>query len=105
MRSHCLAACLVIAATSAGQSSKPVQPQGRIVGSIVNDPNEPVANAVLCTSVVHTNSASTSCGSQSADARGHFDITVPLETNRVFAQNPQAGYQHSRTTRCKMVYT
>jgi hypothetical protein len=68
-------------------------PQGRIVGSVVNDSNEPVGNAMLCTSVVRTNSAHTSCGSQTADTQGHFDITVPMETNRVFAQNPQAGYQ------------
>lgn len=68
-------------------------PQGRIIGSVVNDSNEPVGNAVLCTSVVRTNSAHTSCGSQTADTQGHFDIIVPLETNRVFAENPQAGYQ------------
>lgn len=93
MRLLCLAACLVIAAISAGQSHEPVQPHGRIIGSVVNDSNEPVGNAVLCTSVVRTNSANTSCGSQTADTQGHFDIIVPLETNRVFAQNPQAGYQ------------
>ena len=68
-------------------------PQGRIIGSVVNDSNEPVGNAVLCTSVVSANSAHTSCGSQTADTQGHFDIIVPLETNRVFAENPQAGYQ------------
>ena len=68
-------------------------PQGRIIGSVVNDSNEPVGNAVLCTSVVNANSAHTSCGSQTADTQGHFDIIVPLETNRVFAENPQAGYQ------------
>jgi hypothetical protein len=48
---------------------------------------------MLCTSVVRTQSASTSCGGQKTDAQGHFDISVPLETNRIFAQNPQAGYQ------------
>ena len=92
MRSLCLSACLVIASTAAAQSSEPAQPQGRIIGSVVNDANEPMGNASLCTSIVRTQSARTVCSGH-ADAQGRFDISVPLETNRVFAQNPQAGYQ------------
>ena len=48
---------------------------------------------MLCTSVVRTQSAHTDCSGRKTDAQGHFDISVPLETNRIFAQNPQAGYQ------------
>jgi hypothetical protein len=61
------------------------------VGTVVNDLNEPIGNAMLCTSIVRTNSSSTSCG-QKADQQGHFDISVPLDTNRVFAQKADAGY-------------
>ena len=94
MRLLCLATCLVVASIfSAAQSDKPAQVQGRIIGSVVNDSNEPIGPANLCTSVVRTNSAYTDCGAQRADADGHFDIRVPLETNRIFAENPQAGYQ------------
>lgn len=92
MRLTCLVACLFIASTCSAQSYDPPHPQGRIVGSVVNDLNEPIASAILCTSVVRTNSANTSCG-EKADKQGHFDINVPLETNRVFAQNPDVGLQ------------
>jgi hypothetical protein len=96
MGSLCLAAYLVVASIfSAAQSSEPAQAQGHIIGSVVNDSNEPVGHAILCTSVVGTNSAHTECGAQRADADGHFDIRVPLETNRIFAENPQAGYQEA----------
>src|SRR5258707_15019119 len=94
MRSLCLAAYLVIASIfSAAQSSEPAQAQGYIIGSVVNDSNEPVGHAIICTSVVGTNSAHTECDAQRADADGHFGIRAPLETNRIFAENPQAGYQ------------
>lgn len=93
MRFPCLAACLVVASIfSTAQSAKPAQPQGHIIGSVVNDSNEPVGRASICTSVVRTNSVRTECGAQ-AGADGNFDIRVPLETNRIFAENPQAGYQ------------
>lgn len=92
MRLTCLVACLFIVSTCSPQSNDPAHPQGRIVGSVVNDLNEPIASAILCTSVVRTNSANTTCGDK-ADKQGHFDITVPLETNRVSAQKPDAGYQ------------
>lgn len=94
MRLFCLVACIVVASIfSAAQSGQPAQTQGRIIGSVVNDSDEPVGHASLCTSVVGTNSAHTECGAQRVDADGHFDIRVPLETNRIFAENPQAGYQ------------
>ena len=94
MRSLWLPASLLIASTlSAAQSSEPAETQGRIIGSVVNDSNEPVGDAMLCTSVVRTQSAHTDCSGRKTDAQGHFDISVPLETNRIFAQNPQAGYQ------------
>ena len=93
MRLLCLATCLVVGSIlSAAQSGKAAQAQGHIIGSVVNDSNEPVGHASLCTSVVRTNSAHTECSAQ-ADADGNFDIRVPLETNRIFAENRQAGYQ------------
>lgn len=92
MRLTYLAACLFIVSTCSAQSYDPTHPQGRIVGSVVNDLNEPIASAFLCTSIVRTNSANTSCG-EKADKQGHFDISVPLETNRVFAQDPDVGFQ------------
>jgi len=92
MRLTFLVACLFIVSTCSSQSNDPAHPQGRIVGSVVNDLNEPIGSAILCTSIVRTNSANTSCG-QKADKQGHFDINVPLETNRVFAQKADAGYQ------------
>jgi hypothetical protein len=94
VRLLCLATFLVVASIfSAAQSGQPAQTQGHIIGSVVNDSNDPVGHARLCTSVVRTNSAHTECGAQGADADGNFDIRVPLETNRIFAENPQAGYQ------------
>lgn len=92
MRLTCLVACLFIVSTCSAQSDDSAHPQGRIVGSVVNDLNEPIGSAILCTSIVHTNSANTTCG-EKADKQGRFDISVPLETNRVFAQNPDAGFQ------------
>ena len=92
MRLTCFVACLMIVSTCAAQAPDPDQPQGRIIGLIVNDVNEPIAFAIPCTSIVRTNSARTSCGPK-ADRQGHFDIGVPLDTNRVFAQKPDAGYQ------------
>jgi hypothetical protein len=92
VRLTCLVACLIIVSTCAAQAPGPPQPRGRIIGSVVNDINEPIGYATLCTSIVRTNSANTSCG-QKADRQGDFDIDVPLETNRVFARKPDAGYQ------------
>ena len=93
MRLTCFVACLFIVSTCSPQSNDPAHPQGRIVGSVVNDLNEPVASAILCTSIVRTNTANTTCGADKVDKQGHFDISVPLETNRVFAQNPDVGLQ------------
>jgi hypothetical protein len=94
MRLLWLGTCLVVASLfSAAQSGTPAQPQGRIIGSVVNDLNEPVGHARLCTSVVSANSAHTDCGAQETDADGHFDIRVRLETNRIYAEKPQAGHQ------------
>ena len=92
MRLTSFVACLMIVSTCAAQAPDPDQPQGRIIGLVVNDVNEPIAFATVCTSIVRTNSARTSCGPK-ADRQGHFDIGVPLDTNRVFAQKPDAGYQ------------
>ena len=92
MRLICLVACLIIAFTCAAQAPDAVRPQARIIGLVVNDVNEPIAYATLCTSVVRTNSARTSCGPK-ADRQGHFDIGVPLDTNRVSAEKPDGGYQ------------
>jgi len=92
MRWLCVAVCLLLVSTSAAQSSDTGRLQGHIIGSVVNDANEPIGYAILCTTIVRAQSANTSCG-QETDAQGHFDINVPLETNRIFAQKPQAGYQ------------
>jgi len=93
MRLPFLVACLVAVSTCAAQSPDLPQTQGRI-GSVINDKNEPIASAILCTSIVGANSGSTSCG-QKADREGHFDLRVPLDTNRVFAQKPESGYQQA----------
>ena len=96
MRLPCLVTCFIVASTCVAQSPAPVQPQGRIIGLVVNDLNEPIGSANLCTSVVGAHSSSTSCG-QTADRRGHFDISVALDTNRVFADKQDAGYQNAST--------
>jgi len=92
MRWLCFAVCLVLPSTLAAQSSGTGRTQGRIIGFVVNDANEPIGDAILCRGVVLAKSATTSCGSDHTDAQGHFDINVPLETNRIFAEKPQAGY-------------
>jgi hypothetical protein len=92
MRSLCVAALVVTSMFSAAQSSKQVQVKGHIIGFVVNDSNEPVGHAILCTSVVQTHSVRTECGAQ-ADADGHFDIRVPLETSGIYAEYPAEGYQ------------
>lgn len=93
MRSLCVVALVVASVVSVAQSSKQAQVNGHIIGVVVNDSNEPVGNATLCTSVVHATSARTECGRQRTDGDGHFDIRVPLETNRIYAENSEAGYQ------------
>ena len=92
MRTIYLAVSLLFTCSVAVSQSAPAQPQGRIIGTVVNDTNEPIAGATLCRTVARPNSATTSCGDAKTDEQGHFDMGVPFEVNRVSAQSPQNGY-------------
>ncbi len=92
MRTIYLTASLLFLSSLAVGQSTPAQPQGRIMGIVVNDTNEPIAGAIVCTTVARPQSADTRCGEAKTDDQGQFDIAVPLEVNRVSAQSPQNGY-------------
>jgi len=78
----------------------PAQYQGRIVGTVVDDAGKPfpigddagkpLSNAVVCFAKIGDHPANKGCSP--ADARGQFNIHVPLEINRVYAEKPEAGY-------------
>jgi hypothetical protein len=97
MRSLCVAATLVILSQLLiAQDDKTAQPEGRVIGTTINDQGEPIANVLLCTSEVKPQSSSARCDPRS-DEHGRFDIPVPLETNRIYGQKPEAGYWHDAT--------
>jgi hypothetical protein len=94
MRSLCVAvAVIVLCQLLTSQDDNKVLNEGRVIGTTVNDQGEPIAKAILCTSVVLSNSTRTNCGPKSNE-HGQFDIRVPLETNRIYGQKPEGGYWH-----------
>ena len=74
--------------------------QGRVIGTIVDDAgrpfpssedaNRPFPNAIVCFAQGHEHPRPRGCSP--SDSHGHFDIRVPLETDRVYAEKPEAGY-------------
>jgi hypothetical protein len=64
---------------------------GRVVGKVVNQAGEPVAHARLCWGHHDEFGGTSGCGNE-ADGEGHFNLQVPLDTNRVWAEKPSDGY-------------
>lgn len=89
MRHLLLVASLLMACQPFFAQSQPPF-QGRITGTVVNDSGEPIAQAMVCYSTVRPRQMTSGC--RPADDQGRFDIEVPIETNRVYAQKPDEGY-------------
>jgi hypothetical protein len=93
-----VAALLIFSASLLAQTHPPYQ--GRIVGTVVDDAGrpfpsgddagKPFSNAIVCFAKIGDHPANKGCSP--ADARGQFDIRVPIEINRVYAEEPEAGY-------------
>jgi hypothetical protein len=63
---------------------------GRVTGDVVNEAGEAIGDASVCYSAKYEHGSGSGCSS--ADAYGKFDIEVPFEANRIFAEKPAAGY-------------
>jgi len=99
MRSLFLLAGLLVFSASLLAQTQPSY-QGRIVGTVVDDAGKPFpsgddagkpfSNAIVCFAKIGDHPADKGCSP--ADTRGQFDIRVPLEVDRVYAEKPEAGY-------------
>jgi hypothetical protein len=80
-------------------------PQGRIVGTVVNDAGEPIREATLCTRITHPNGSTNSCGSAQTDENGAFQISqIPFGSVGVYAEAVRQGYwRDDETARTQMV--
>lgn len=78
---------------------------GRIRGTVVDDTGKPFPDALVCFAVPASDTGATCNGpvnrrgefcikgcSPVRGSRGEFDIRVPVETTRIFAEKPEAGY-------------
>jgi hypothetical protein len=95
MRPHFVALAVFTFAASFFSQTQPVEnapsSKGRIVGTTVDDEGEVVPNATVCYSHVSERNQQSTCGLVS-DSDGRFDVEVPFDTNRIYAQKMNAGY-------------
>lgn len=89
MRPLLLVASLLIACPPFFAQTQPPF-QGRITGTVVNDAGEPIAHAMVCYTTVGPREIASGCSA--ADPQGRFDVEVPIQANRIYAQKPDDGY-------------
>lgn len=88
-------AVLLLLGTVFGQSERlnPQVGEGRIVGTVMNDDGEPIAEAMLCVITTHSHGSSSTCGGDQSDKDGRFEIKhAPFGDVQVSAEATLAGY-------------
>jgi len=86
--------CLVVASLllfSASLSAQSQEMRGRVVGTVVDDEGESLGGAMVCFTKFDSSGIWTG-GCERASDNGEFDMHVPIDTDRIYANKPEAGY-------------